>query len=254
MPDLGIQTIQFVIFKANVDGLTAPNLYRTFLGVEPDTSQTNRTLSPAQPFLSHASGLVGERVTVAQISPGRIDLQSSHPDRPSAGPWGWKTDEAWRLLDDLATRVVERVLPAVGKTVRLAVNLHHVRNCATLSEANATLAERIPIDQLTEATDVVLQFNRRTPPEPNGTTLNRLLRFSTSQTRELMIGADGQTNFQGPDRYLANFLIDINSVPTGAEFDPRSAGELLKDMARRARRISQVGNIHALDLDDGKGA
>lgn len=251
MPDMGIQTIQFVLFKTSVDGESAAAIYKRFVGAEPDNSQTNRALSPAQPFLSLAQGTLDERFYNVQVGPGRIDFIVAHPDRPSTGPWAWKFAEGLRLFDQFVDRMTNDVVPKMGNTVRLAINVTLLRNCGSIAEANDTVLERVAVPQLLGATDINLQFNRRAASTVGGHSLNRLIRFAISSTREFLISPTGQPSFASAERFIATFLADINTVPSGKEIDGKTGAELLVDLARHCRVIIQNASIDALDVDDG---
>ncbi len=251
MPDLGIQNIQFVLFKTDVAGERASTLYSKFVATEPDSTQTNRSPSPAAPHLTTASGVHAERFCNVQVMPGRVDFFVTHPDRPQSGPWAWKLEEGITILEESAGSLAERVLPTFGRTVRVAVIVTLLRNCPSQTEANATILERVGIEALAGAMDIAVQFSRRSPSVVKGFTLNRLLRFATSTSRELLVSADGMAqSFASHERHLATLQVDLNTVPTGVEIDRNTAETILLDMVGRARTIARNGTIRALEEDD----
>jgi len=248
MESWGLQTIQFVLFRDDVDGFKANSLFQTFAGDEADNIQNNRTITAATPFHSLASGTVDERYYQVTVQPGRVDFQVSCPDRPQSGPWAWKIKDGLLLLHKHLDKILS-LQKLIGNTSRVAVPVTLLRNVGSQKEASNFIASHIGNEQFSDAIDLVFQLNRPVNSELKGVAINRLMRFTAATLQQITM----QMQENGPKaigqssaRYIASCLLDINTVPTGKNFSSLEAATLLNEMVEAASMMATDGTVAAL--------
>jgi hypothetical protein len=243
-------SIQLVWFSQQTMTFSAGEVFAKLFGAEPETIRNNRTLTPAAPFSSLASGAIVDGQGQVVISPGRVDV-SITPPMTEAG-------------DIIHIKNTPDVLSALVSSCSATVSVPDVYRLAlvttllsppvaSLSEASAAINERIgkavPFD---DALDVQFQVNRRMTAHFDGATLvNRLLRFSVAVTQQFLVGVVGlgqQVPQASPtsESIGASLAIDLNNVPTGNMLSAEQQTALWQEYLTETLRIRDDGGIEAL--------
>lgn len=248
----GSQSIQFVWFIASVDDARASVLYERLVREEPDSMQQNRVSVPGNPFLSVASGQVGESEYKFQIQPGRIDLLLS-PKQDLESP-----QSTMSLLDtQLEIKRVLNFFSNVNDGWPLSVRLSVVANLcemqATEEKSTETFLNLTGIEMKGEdLSDLVLQVNRRKPFRDYPLLMNRLMRFGTAVYQKFQIQTDDAF---GPNRAVpvsvqecaTTLVLDFNSVPDGRVFEFGDQVSIFNELADELLRIASSRSPKALE-------
>lgn len=242
------QSVQLVWFVTTVHGVQTDVIFEALFGDSPETIQKNKVPNPQNPFLSVASGHVGELFVQIQLQPGRLDLffnprQSEDADMP--------------LLDSAHVGSVIRAILLKGanyfpESVRLATVWNLLEEEASGEAAGETVAKLISFNQgYKDFLDLTLQVNRRRYIG-DGIEINRLLRWSVASFQHVQFlmnhdfgGAQSPAHML-MQKYAATIVADLNTVPTNRLFNAEQQIPIFTEMVTEALRIAEQRSVEVL--------
>lgn len=238
------QSIQLVWFIPSTEGVKADVLFEAIFDEDPANVQKNKVPSPANPFLSVASGAVSKFMAQVQVQPGRVDLVlSGLPNGNDSSLPLLDTAESVAAIEDRLSAAAD-ALP-ICLRVALVGNLH--APTASAVEASKKIIDQIGINlPFSDFSDFSFQLNRR--KTINGIELNRLVRFSVAAFQQFMITVNNGNSMPVTlEEHGAALAIDINTVPNGAIIDSQRQITIYKAMFGEFLRIGENGTLKALE-------
>lgn len=240
-----VESLQVVWFKPDVQYVDARSVFAGAYGREPDSYQSNRSITPTTPFLNLASSNSSGVLERVQVGPGRIDLQISMAQNPEV-PFPTLPSGPHDAIDALPD-IVAGATAVVGTAYRVAIVTNLVRPADTAEEAAAVAAKYFGFHDWTDAIDANFQINRRKRFDGSQLLMNRLLRQNTVAVQGFALSVPQPGAFSNiPTSTVAHgtqYMVDLNVVPTGAEFPPDVLISLFGELRAEAHRIVECANI-----------
>ncbi len=246
----GSQSVQFVWFVTSPDGLVASNLYELLIGQHPDNFQRNKTLSPATPFFSQASGDIDDIEYVIQVNPGRVDFVMSRAT-------GGQPLSGIPLLDtkkeiETTLKRFEQVGANWPDAIRLSIIANLLLPVPDFKSANKHFFETTGIDlAIGDVTDTFLQINRRKQIS-DSLAINRIMRFGTLVIQQFAMdifpgGASPGNPFPvSAQQFATSLTLDFNSNPDGRIFKVAEQVTICHKLAEELLRVAEIGSPKAL--------
>lgn len=244
------QHVQFVWFIADVDGLSADEVFRRVWQIEPDQTQKNRTPNPANPFLSLASSAVDGLTSQVQIQPGRVDvIVTVEP--------GQENESVFDALFDLKKNILT-VLNGINSRSAVARDAYRISTVATVLKPVASyqdgvkeFTQSLGFDfKIPNPSDLMFQVNSRKTIA--GVPINRLLQISTMGFQTvafpLVQGAVFSTPSAVPTQYAARRHLDFNTAPDGRVLEHARQASIFECLTDELLRIAESGSV--ADLRD----
>ena len=236
-------SIQLVWFTAEARKKDATTVYELVTGVEPDTTQSNKSPSPNNPQLSLASGVVGYLNYTATVQLGRIDLvvqavsQTGNPEL---------IDNTEDVISKIVTTAATAgdLLPAVNR-LALVVQLAQLSDdhSSATKVVDEAIGSVLPFDN---AQDLNFQVSRRRKiPTVRPVSINRLLRFSVMTYGQFNI-MNGLAEPILLSSFASHLMIDVNTTPTTVAFSPIEQSEIWQHLLGESLRLRADGTISGL--------
>ncbi|MER9840143.1 hypothetical protein NKJ59_02635 [Mesorhizobium australicum] len=248
MADWRAQQIQFVWFLAEVDGLSAGDIFRQIWSTEPEQIQQNRAPNPSNPFLSVASIIEGGRTSQVQVQPGRVDvIYSADPLQEDQAAFHSLFDLVPNLTKMLQGVELNKIV--VRDAFRLAAVVTVLKPVSTYEHGVGEFIEALGFDfAVPNATDLVFQVNSR--KSLGDVNVNRLIQLGTigihSGNFTLMPGARIPMPDASTTQYAARRHFDFNTVPDGRLLEHASHGPILRSLADEITRVIEAGAVRGL--------
>lgn len=208
------ELLQMVWFTASQTPLKAVEVYRALLEVEPDGSQINRSVNPADPILNTANGLLGGIAVELQIRPGRADLLL-RPAEASAGGPEISTIEIETSIAALRN-YAGNIHKAVEATTRISLISRLLEKTASAAAATQRVLESVQVEiRAPNISDSLFQINSRVPL-PSGLEVNRIMRFESAVIQTYAVNLNQPIQSLFPVIQEQNYMVmqlDINTVP-----------------------------------------
>ncbi len=197
--------------------LTAPDLFKQAVGVEP---QSSTTMQLGTGKSTGANGIVESYVLGFSTQPGRVDLTVSPADNQSLE--ALSTPPVFETIEPVIRRLRELIGEVrVELTNRIGFVVNLVQFVDSFEEVSAILLKEVNIHlPFGDALDVTFKVSRRMLlSEPQGVTLNRVLTWQPQVFQRLRVqagGLDGSGMIPLPlvsQQHAATINIDVNNVP-----------------------------------------
>lgn len=208
------ELLQMVWFTASQTPLKAAEVYRALLEVEPDGSQINRNVNPADPILNTANGLLDGIAVELQIRPGRADLLLRPAEAGAGGPEiptiGIEASIA--ALRNYAGNIHK----AVESTTRISLISRLLEKTESAAAATQRVLESVQVEiRAPNISDSLFQINSRVPLA-NGLEVNRIMRFEAAAIQTYAVNLNQLAQSLFPVIQEQNYMVmqlDINTVP-----------------------------------------
>ena len=258
MREWNLESIQVVWFVSESLVEAADVLFSKFWGHAPDQTQTNRSVTPATPFLSVASGTTGRNAVRVTVQPNRIDLNITPDESAGLQPGPPVLVAGEKTLNEVVEKVAATQLLS-SRATRLSFVISLNRGASSNMEAskyiNECIGSILPDDGFQ---DISFQVNyRKHMLTKKNIEMNRLMRFNTASYFNLLVPVTVQSArltlpIGVPERFAANLIIDVNTVVGENVFTADEQVLVLKELAEEARRIKVDGSLSALNSENFK--
>lgn len=239
------QAVQLALFCQYVDGVIAQDLFTNGFGRDPDVTQRNRMISPANPFLSIAGGSVDRLNYTVQIQTGRIDVHVT-PNIPSE----FGVENLAPLFD--MEPVLDEMVGFVGKTVSQLPGVVRVAMVGNLmSRVDDYNAAAVAVSAMIGAdvarpgiSDLMFQINRK-KQMTHGQVMNRLVRVSVAEIQAVSVPRQGEPRDVIPlnrVETMASLQLDFNTVPSPTVLAVDVVIPLIEEIKREILRVSDSDN------------
>lgn len=237
--------VQLAIFCQTIDGVEAQELFKTGLGREPDSTQRNRTISPANPFLSVAAGLSGAVNHTVQVQTGHIDVHvapipPAEIDLDNPAPL-FNVEPVLAELVEFVRRVAGQ-LPAVVRVALVGTLMSRVDDYQT---AAGVVGSMLGADvNRPDISDLMFQINRR-KPMGHGQSMNRLIRLNVAEIQAVTVQQGLQANgvvAMIPIQTMASLQLDFNTVPSPVGLPADSVIPLIEEINQEILRVGRSEN------------
>lgn len=208
------EILQLVWFTASQTSLKAADVYRSFIGEDPDGSQINRNVNPADPVLSTANGVLDDGYAEMQIRPGRADFLL----RPTSQNQDGKTVPTMDLDNAIKSLLSKssNIYKVVPETTRISIVARLLEKTETAEDAAKSILKNIGLDiSAPDLSDAVFQINSRIAISEN-IKLNRIIKFESASVQTYAVNVGQSTQGIMPIIQEQNYLalqLDINTVP-----------------------------------------
>lgn len=248
MTEFAAESVQFAWFLSDTSGLAAGDLMNGLLGLEPDVTQSNRTPNPQMPFLSSAARIENNFQFVLNVSPGRIDLFV----QPAAGSdkQGFPQIDAQQAFEIVIRFLERKGTVDLQNVYRFAVVCAFLDEMENLEIVNKAFFDKVGMRCMTGATDQNFSINVRKYFDGIKPEVNRLVRYSVDQLKQLEMIAmgPGAINLNNgrvvSEIFLLKTVIDVNSVPVNAYLiDGTELLSMAKAFSGEAMSLHKVNTI-----------
>lgn len=235
------QSVQLVWFISTHEGLNTQDLYRSAFGADPDSTQSNRSVSPTAPFLSQATGVIAGRRLVLQLQPGRLDLIVQAEQSEIDVDKGIRVLNLLEELDELQGPL-SKISNSLSSVIRISTVATLSASTDSAESALKKCIEQIEFPCPTQAvTDFVFQANRRTTLGGKYE-VNRLLRWVVFEMHSMAINVDaiGQQSMSSFVQHRAGLVLDFNTLLQTQPYSHESQIEAMSLVHSEVSRFAQL--------------
>ncbi|MER9140323.1 hypothetical protein NKI20_29425 [Mesorhizobium sp. M0830] len=250
MVDWKGQNVQLVWFLADVDGVSAAEIFRRIWDEEPEQAHNNRVPNPSNPFLSLASSIDDGVQSQVQVQPGRVDVViSTDIPNESANVFGALFDLEERL--NFLLNRNETVSIISKDAFRIALVATSMKPVESYSDGVKEFISALGFDfGIANATDLMFQINSRF--SLGDIIANRLVQLSTVGFQSFAFPlAPGSvlphlSTSTIPAQFVARRHFDFNTVPDGKLLERDKLRHIFRGLADELLRVIAVGNLSGL--------
>lgn len=250
-----VMQVQLVWFCIDTSKYEAADLYRSFSGAEPDSSNRNRLPNPASPFFSQAAGGNKDFQATVQVASGRIDLILTPPVSSLSSTAAIPSMKA----DEDFTRYYERVSEAsssvFGNAYRFGASLTIAEPKDDRNSAAIFFGQKVGISHSTESLlDLVFQANAR-KILAGGENLNRLTRNSVEAYQLVTVPAlpfgiqSASLQHVSREEWAVVTHFDFNTVPESSAISTERMKPLMLEVLGELMESKKSISIWGLSND-----
>lgn len=241
------ELLQMVWFTASPTPLKASDVYRSLLEDEPDGSQINRNVNPADPVLSTANGLIGDIIIELQVRPGRADLLL----RPSiSNPAGTEipTMDLGKAIGLIGERV-KNSYKAVESIIRTSLISRLLEKSTNSQDATQRVLNSVKVDiQAPEISDAIFQINSRVSISEE-LKINRIMRFESASLQTYAVDVRQASQALIPIVKEQSYMVlqlDINTVPLPVPLTEVQLTQAFKSIMDETLRLATAASPQGL--------
>ncbi|RWO81542.1 hypothetical protein [Mesorhizobium sp.] len=230
------ETVQFVFYLPTPEAWDALSVWNRVFPQSPSSFQRN---PPGGPVGGRASDIwQGMNVTLV-TQPGRVDVFfSGLEEEAEEFPYLKSADTAFNHVKDVA----KKLMTSPGIRVALVTTISEKHK--TIFEAVRAFAGVTGTKVPDKASDLVFALNLTKPVKSLSISLNRILRSEVQHRQKIsmqgIVGA-GTTQQLLASLDVLVLTIDVNSVPTGQEFQPPKLNRMLDEVISETRALISEG-------------
>ncbi len=245
--------VQLALFCLSVGDIRAEALFELAFGSQPDSVQSNRVLTAANPLQGVALGAIDGLNYELQVQPGRIDVlvSKTQGDGLDADILGG-TFECPPVLDTMIS-VVERLKSEVLQSFRVSLVATLKLPVADYKTAAEHIGGILGIDLARDhMSDLNFQVNRR-KTLPQGWEINRLMRIGVMALHSFELHIDHNVGAPVAPRVPKNsvaLVLDFNLVPQTSVLSPDDQVEIAKALRDEILVTAQADNLLLRVLND----
>lgn len=226
-------SVQMAFFVSTSTAIDAEKLYTDAYGVEPNSAQKNRVVSPTNPILSQALGSDDDLQYIIQVQPGRVDFFVTPAEKPekSVDPYAnlIETRHGLSMLMQAAENCAEQLA-----SLRVAIIANLAEPVSSYQEGSAKVAEMIGTAlPLSDGSDIQFQWNVPIAWDRDYR-INRLLRVAILGFQQVAFqNAVGQPLIPiSEEKFATSLMIDVNTVPLPVSFPEGVSKAALQEIHR----------------------
>lgn len=239
--------LQISWFAGGVEERGAGDIFRTIIGVDPETERKNHGTNPAVDFVTMSSGINDDAFYEVSVHPGRLNIHIRRTETPS--PFG----NEFTLADTEGhlTKMVDVLgnhAPQLPHPSRLSVVAVLQEKLASRDDGMRFLTENIGVSVPCEQPrDIAFQVNcRKKSSVVAELEFNRFVRFELGSAQEISLDADNGRQALINEFPISTLLLDFNSVPNGQLLDGGKAYEHLKELRDELLRVRSNPKVASL--------
>lgn len=235
------ETVQFVFYLPTAEAWDALNTWSRVFSQTPSSFQKNPSGAP--PGGRASDTWQGLNVTLV-TQPGRVDVFfAGIEEDPDEFPYLKSAEGTF----DQVTNVAKKLMTSPGSRVAMVTTLSEKHGSGP--EAARAFASLTGTKVPDRSSDLLFALNVPKHSKNLSMSLNRILRAEVAHRQKIIMqGVIGQSATQQvvASHYALAVAIDVNTVPTGHEFQPPKLNRMLEEVISETRTLISEGYARVL--------